>query len=98
MILGVAIDTPLRRVFDYRPPAGTALESVRPGQRLWVPFGRRRVVGIIVEIRETSAVPANKLRSAFEIIDSEPTFDGQMLELLTWSADYYRHPIGEVLA
>jgi primosomal protein N' (replication factor Y) len=98
VILAVAIDTPLRRVFDYRLPPGISADAVRPGQRLWVPFGRRRVVGIVVEIRDTSSVPANKLRSAFEIIDSEPTFDAQMLELLTWSADYYRHPIGEVFA
>ena len=65
---------------------------------MWVPFGRRRVVGVVVEARDQSDVPANKLRAAFEGIDEEPTFDAELLALLTWAADYYRHPVGEVLA
>jgi primosomal protein N' (replication factor Y) (superfamily II helicase) len=98
VILAVAIDTPLRRVFDYRAPNGVPVEILQPGQRVWVPFGRRRVIGVIVELREASEVPANKLRSAFELIDAEPTFDAHALSLLTWAAEYYRHPIGEVIA
>ena len=43
-ILAVAIDTPLRRTFDYRAPAQQP--DIAPGQRVWVPFGRRRVVGV----------------------------------------------------
>ena len=97
MILAVAIDTPLRRLFDYRPPADAPAPCV-PGQRVWVPFGRRKVVGAIVEIRERSEVPAGKLRSALSLVEPEPTFDAALMRLLTWSADYYRHPIGEVIS
>ena len=96
MILAVAIDTPLRRTFDYRAPADSA--DIAPGQRVWVPFGRRRVVGVVVGRRDRTDVPANKLRSAFAAVDEEPTFDANLLPLLLWSADYYRHPVGEVLA
>jgi primosomal protein N' (replication factor Y) len=98
MILVVAIDTPLRRVFDYREPAGVASDTLQPGHRVWVPFGRRRVVGVVVERREHTDVPAAKLRSALSAIDNEATFEPTLLQLLTWAADYYRHPIGEVLA
>ncbi len=97
MILVVAIDTPLRRVFDYRAPDDGAAQ-VRPGHRVWVPFGRRRVVGVVLECRQHSDVPADKLRAAQGLIDEQPTFDAGLLELLRWSADYYRHPLGEVLA
>lgn len=96
MILAVAIDTPLRRTFDYRAPADSA--DLAAGQRVWVPFGRRRVVGVVVGRRDRTDVPANKLRSAFAAVDEEPTFDANLLQLLLWSADYYRHPVGEVLA
>ena len=96
MILAVAIDTPLRRLFDYRLPPGS--ESAQPGHRLWVPFGRRRIIGVVVERRAHSDVPAAKLRAAYGVVDREPTFDAPLLELLKWSADYYRHPIGEVIA
>ena len=46
-LLSIAIDAPLRRYFDYRLPSGVDVAAIRPGQRAWVPFGRRRVVGII---------------------------------------------------
>jgi primosomal protein N' (replication factor Y) (superfamily II helicase) len=98
MILAVAIDAPLRRTFDYRCPAAIDPQVVLPGTRILVPFGRRRVVGVLVEYREHSEIPASKLKAAIEAIDSEPTFNAHLLQLLSWSADYYRHPIGEVFA
>ncbi|MGH8178637.1 MAG: primosomal protein N' [Steroidobacter sp.] len=96
VILGVAVDAPLRRLFDYRAPADASV--IQPGQRVWVPFGRRRVVGLVIECREHSDVAAARLRSAFGVVDEAPTFDATLLQLLTWAADYYRHPIGEVIA
>ena len=97
-ILAIAVDAPLRRLFDYRPPAGTPDDALIPGMRLWVPFGRRRAVGVLVALRAHSDIPATKLRSAIARIGSEPIFDQGLLELLVWAADYYRHPIGEVIA
>jgi primosomal protein N' (replication factor Y) len=95
--LAIAIDTPLRRLFDYRPPAAADPSCLTPGQRLWVPFGKRRAVGILVELRSETEVPQHKLRPAHEVIDIEPVIDPVLLRLLVWSAEYYRHPIGEVL-
>ena len=66
--------------------------------RLWVPFGRRRVVGVLVETRDRSDLPDAKLKAALGVIDDEPVFDEPLLELLRWSADYYRHAPGEVIA
>jgi primosomal protein N' (replication factor Y) len=94
VIAGIAIDTPLRRLFDYR--LGSAV--VVPGQRVWVPFGRRRVAGVVIELRDRSDLPATRLRTVQAPVDPEPAFDGHLLELLRWSADYYRHPVGEVIA
>jgi primosomal protein N' (replication factor Y) len=66
--------------------------------RLWVPFGRRRVVGVLVETRARSELPEARLKAALGVIDDEPVFDEPLLELLRWSADYYRHAPGEVIA
>jgi primosomal protein N' (replication factor Y) len=98
LILGVAIDAPLRRVFDYRAPALSEGQALQAGQRVWVPFGRRKAVGVILEVRDHSDVPADKLRSALALIDDEPILDSVLLDLLRWSAEYYRHPPGEVFA
>jgi primosomal protein N' (replication factor Y) len=97
MILGVALDRPLRTLFDYRAPPGVPPECCRPGQRVWVPFGPRRAIGLIVECRARSDVAPEKLRSALALVDTEPLFDPVLLDLLVWSAGYYHHPIGEVL-
>jgi primosomal protein N' (replication factor Y) len=97
-ILAVAIDAPLRRLFDYRAPAQPDASTLRPGQRVWVPFGRRKVVGVIIELRDQTDVPAARLKSALAVIDDEPVLDPVLLDLLRWSAEYYRHPPGEVIA
>ena len=97
VILQVALDTPLRQVFDYLPPPGG--ERTPPlGIRVSVPFGRKRLIGILVGIASESAVPAGKLRSALEFLDEKPVYDQVTFELLRWAADYYHHPIGEVYA
>lgn len=97
-ILRVAVDTPLRRLFDYLAPPGHDPRALARGVRVRVPFGRQRRVGVLMEIAENSDVPAAKLRHALEILDAEPTIDAAILELAGWAADYYHHPIGEVLA
>jgi primosomal protein N' (replication factor Y) len=98
VILAVAIDAPLRRLFDYRSPPSVDPARLRPGQRVWVPFGRRKAVGVIVELRERSEVPDARLRSAIALIDEQPVIDAPLLALLRWAADYYRHAPGEVIA
>jgi primosomal protein N' (replication factor Y) len=94
----VAIDTPLRRVFDYRLPVSLDNASLQPGQRVRVPFGKRRVVGVIVAVTARSDVPVAKLKAVTELLDDEPVFNAELFALMTWAADYYRHPIGEVMA
>jgi primosomal protein N' (replication factor Y) (superfamily II helicase) len=97
MILQIALDTPLRRVFDYLPPAQMHA-APRPGVRVLVPFGRQRLIGILVGIVSESALPASKLKAALEFLDEEPVYDAVTFELLRWAADYYHHPVGEVYA
>jgi primosomal protein N' (replication factor Y) (superfamily II helicase) len=97
-ILRVALDTPLRRLFDYLPAASPAGFPALPGSRVRVPFGRTRRVGVIVQGTDTSEIPANRLKPILEVLDSEPILDPAALALLTWAADYYHHPLGEVLA
>lgn len=97
-ILRVAVDTPLRRLFDYSPPPAHDDRALVRGMRIRVPFGRQRLVGVLMEIADRSDVPAAKLRPALEILDAQPAIDGAILDLACWAADYYHHPIGEVLA
>ena len=98
-IFRVALDTPLRRLFDYLPPARP--QGATPpvvGARARVPFGRQRLVGVIIETAEFSEVPASRLKPILEVLDPVPLLDGAALSLVQWVAEYYHHPIGQVLA
>lgn len=102
-VLRVAVPLPLRQSFDYLPPADANLTGFRPGCRIpgcrtRVPFGRRKLVGFVLETADRSRVGRDQLKPATALIDSRPLFNPELFELLRWSADYYRHPIGEVLA
>ena len=92
----VAIDTPLRRLFDYRLPNPPA--SAPPGVRVRVPFGRQMVTGIVVAHSPTTDVPQEKLRTVEAVLDAAPLLSAEDVALLRWAADYYHHPIGEVFA
>ncbi len=102
-VLRVAVPLPLRRSFDYLPPANANLTGLRPGCRIpgcriSVPFGRRKLVGFVLETASRSRIDRDQLKPATALIDSRPLFSPELFELLRWSADYYHHPIGEVLA
>jgi primosomal protein N' (replication factor Y) (superfamily II helicase) len=102
MILQIALDTPLRRVFDYLapadPPGKRIAANLSPGVRVRVPFGRQRLIGILVGVAADSSVAAAKLKTAIDILDEHPIVDPVTFELLCWAADYYHHPLGEVFS
>jgi primosomal protein N' (replication factor Y) (superfamily II helicase) len=92
----IALDVPLRRLFDYRSPAGLAAPA--PGNRVRVPFGRQSLIGVVIEHATTSAVPEARLKRIAAVLDTVPVFSGELLDLVRWASDYYHHPIGEVIA
>ncbi|MBV8854183.1 MAG: primosomal protein N', partial [Sinobacteraceae bacterium] len=89
---------PLRRLFDYLPPAGVPASGLVAGLRLRVPFGRQRLIGVLLEVTDCSELPPERLKPALEVLDAAPVLDAAALALLNWAADYYHHPLGEVLA
>ncbi len=98
VVLRVAVNAPLARLFDYLPPAGVDPATLRPGCRLLVPFGRRRETALLVEVADHSELPRAKLREALALIDETPILAAHDLWLIHFTSDYYHHPIGEVVA
>jgi primosomal protein N' (replication factor Y) (superfamily II helicase) len=98
-ILRVAVPSPLYRIFDYLPPPDdSGVRRCRAGMRVRVPFGRGRKIGVVVEIRASTELPAAQLKAALALLDEEPLLPAQTLALARWAAGYYHHPLGEVLA
>ncbi len=97
-ILRLALPSPLRRLFDYLAPAGVARSALQPGMRLRVPFGRREMIGVLVEVVDHSDVPANKLKPAIAVLDAEPPLPPALFKLCLWTAQYYQHSLGDTLS
>ncbi|SEH82923.1 replication restart DNA helicase PriA [Pseudomonas asplenii] len=97
-ILRLALPSPLRRLFDYRAPKGVPRHALQPGMRLRVPFGRREMIGILVEIAEHSEVPADKLKPALALLDATPPLPPELFKLCLWTAQYYQHSLGDTLS
>jgi primosomal protein N' (replication factor Y) len=93
-ILRLALPVPLNTLFDYRAPAGV---EPAPGCRVWVPFGKRSVVGVVVERAEASELGNDKLKSIERVLDERPLLTPELMSTLRWAARYYQHPLGEVL-
>ncbi len=99
-IIKVAVPGPFRTALDYLPPQTEAAADVAtaPGSRVSVPLGRRRLVGVIVGAEDHSSLDGHRLRPVHAVLDSAPILDADILELAHWAAEYYHHPLGEVLA
>lgn len=91
----VALPVPLPRTFDYLLPEGI---SAKAGCRVRVPFGKQQErVGIVVSVSDDSELPLSDLKSVVEVLDDEPVYSPAVWRMLQWAAEYYHHPIGDVL-
>lgn len=100
----VALPVPLRRLFDYclpdycLPEGQANLEEKRLcGSRVWVTFGRQKLLGVVVRSKATTDWPVEQLKSVEQVVDSFPWVSSELLALSEWIASYYHQPIGEVL-
>ena len=95
MIVKVAIDLALDRLFDYEVPE-TLREKLAVGQLLSVPFGHREARGFAMEIA-AEGERAMPLKPVAAIIDETPFFSAALLSLVKRVADYTSSPIESVL-
>jgi primosomal protein N' (replication factor Y) len=93
-LVQVAVPAPVRSAFDYLAPGDVPVR----GARVRVPFGRGTRVGVCLGGVEATGVAPERLRPVGEVLDVEPLLPAGLLELLEWTASYYHHPVGEVVA
>ena len=93
-IVRVALDVPLPTLFDYTVDEGVA---VAPGQRVIVPFGRRQLVGVVMECVATTDVPPERIKPVTQVLHDSAPLSAGLLDLLRFCSDYYRYPIGQTV-
>jgi primosomal protein N' (replication factor Y) len=93
--VSVAVPVPLRRLFTYAVPAALS-GKIQRGVRVAVPFGKRKLPGYVVGDAQPPAAEM-RIRSVAGVLDEQPLFEAELLAFLVSAADYYMHPLGEVL-
>ena len=95
MIVRLALPVPLNKLFDY----ALAAESDKPvvGSRVLVNFGGRSMIGLVIELSDSSHVADNKLKPYKALLETEPLVDAEQLSLGLWAAKYYKYPQGDAL-
>src|SRR3954454_267823 len=79
--------------FDYRLPE--AMEHVDVGSVLVVPFGRRKVVGVVVGLADRSELPDGRLAEPLEAL--EAGVPPELVELGRWVGEEYCSTTGRGL-
>lgn len=93
-ILKIALDIPLDTLFDY---CAEGIHTEDIGRRVLVTFGRRKMIGLIIALASHSDHPAANIKPILKVFRDTPALTPDILKLLRFCADYYHHPLGEVI-
>jgi primosomal protein N' (replication factor Y) len=89
-VVDVALPLPVQVAFSYRVPE--PLPVPERGVRVLVPFGARRVVGLVTGPGQASA---RELKDVIEVVDEAPLLQPPLLDLAEWVSEHYLAPPGE---
>ena len=87
--------SPASQTFTYGIPAGQR-GQYRPGQVVWVPFGRTRRQGVILKLSET-APEGVEIKVLGETITAGPALTPEQIELALWLSEHYLAPLSECI-
>lgn len=93
----IALLSGISRSLDYLPAADWR-GPVPLHHRVVVPLGKRAVIGWVIGERDHSSLDPDQLRPCERVLDPAPLLDSETVSLIQWTAHYYHHPLGRVLA
>jgi len=92
----VVLPVPVGKFFTYRVPRALG-DLIKPGLRVIVPFGQKKVLtGIVVRLH-TQPPRDYEAKYILELLDSEEVIYAAQFSLYQWMADYYMCTLGEVV-
>lgn len=96
-IVKVAVPCPLYNTFDYKLPENFNIKNIEAGTRVRVPFGRQKLIGVIIEEISDSSFSVGKLKEVLAVLDDTSLPGSEIFKLTSWAAKYYVHPPGDAL-
>ncbi len=100
--LEIAVAAPITRTLTYSLSEAVQPQSESPdlknyaGRRVLVPLGSRKITGYVLG-KACSINNEIKVKGIIAFLDDEPLFPLSSVEFFRWTAEYYHHPIGEVI-
>lgn len=102
--LEIILNLPVNQGFTYSyiPPVKEK-DELKPevGKRAEIMFGNRKTTGFIINISdsipESCPVDESKIKSVKRIIDKEPLFGKELIEMASWISRYYLCTLGEAI-
>jgi primosomal protein N' (replication factor Y) len=91
----VSVNSPAaqRRTFTYSLPPGV---EVGPGHAVLVPFGRRLLQGVVMDVTDAAAV--EEVREVDGAIDHRPMLSPAHIALAEWISRHYLSPLYEAVS
>ncbi|MCL1981406.1 MAG: primosomal protein N' [Proteobacteria bacterium] len=96
----VAVDAPLATTLTYCQPVGsTEAGRIPAGCCVRVPLGGRLAIGYVLGPAEapSKGEASFVVKPIAEVLSEAPIFPPSLIAFYRWIANYYLHPIGEVL-
>jgi len=93
-IIRVALNIPIDTLFDYQA-ADVSQHDI--GLRASVPFGKKLVTGVIIDVSSETQISSEKLKSAQVIFRDIAPIPAALLDLFHFCSHYYHHPLGMVV-
>ncbi len=92
----VAIPVPMRQLFTYRVPEPLLGPGINIGERIVVPFGSRKVIGIVIENDVACDFELSKVKAIAGRLNDNFNLSQSLVSFLQLCAHYYHHPVGDV--
>lgn len=91
----VGVPVPLPRLFDYACNDPEQAAALKPGVRVLIEFGRRKLVAMVIA---TEVGALEGLKPILSVLDTEALADPALWAVFPRVARYYLAPLGETLA
>ncbi|WP_026301311.1 primosomal protein N' [Colwellia piezophila] len=92
----VAIPVPMRQLFTYQVPKSLCSPAIKAGERVVVPFGPRKVIGIVIDEQAECNFDPSKIKSIAGRLNDNFNLSKPLVNFLQLCAHYYHHPVGDV--
>ena len=86
----------MRQLFTYQVPEKLSSPAIKVGDRVAVPFGSRKVIGIVIDAQAECNFDIKKVKSIAGRLNDNFNLSQSLVSFLQLCAHYYHHPVGDV--